>query len=40
MTKRVVTHRIRIAETDQLDDGLEALVAEAYEDVRPGFRGR
>jgi hypothetical protein len=28
-TKRVVTYRIRSTETDQLDDTLEALVAEA-----------
>ena len=38
--KRVITHRIRVTEADQLDDSLEALVAEAYEDVGPGFRGR
>ena len=39
-TKRVITHRIRVTEADKLDDSLAALVAEAYEDVGPGFRGR
>ena len=39
-TKRVITHRIRVTGADQLDDSLEALAAEAYEDVGPGFRGR
>jgi len=39
-TKRVITHRIRVTEADQLYDSLEALVVEAYEDVGPGFRGR
>ena len=39
-TKLVVTHRLRITDEAQLDDALEALVAEAYEDVGPGFRGR
>ena len=39
-TKRVVTHRIRVTDAGQLDESLEALVAEAYEDVGPGFRGR
>jgi hypothetical protein len=33
------TDRIRITDTQPLDDSLEALVAEAYEEVRPGFRG-
>ena len=37
---RVITHRIRVTEADQLDASLEALVVEAYEDVGPGFRGR
>jgi hypothetical protein len=36
----VITHRIRITEADQLDDSLEALMVEAYQDVGPGFRGR
>jgi hypothetical protein len=36
----VVTHRIRVTDADQLDESLEAFVAEAYEDVRPGVRGR
>jgi len=39
-TKRVITRRIRVTESDQLDDSLDALVVEAYEDVGPGFRGR
>ena len=38
-TKRVITHRLRITDASQLDDSLEALVAEAYEEVGPGFRG-
>jgi hypothetical protein len=38
-TERVITHRIRITDPQQLDDSLEALVAEAYEEVGPGFRG-
>jgi hypothetical protein len=39
-TKRVVTHRLRIADAAQLDDAVAALVAEAYRDVGPGTRGR
>ena len=39
-TKRVVTHRLRIAEAAQLDDALAALVCEAYREVGPGTRGR
>jgi hypothetical protein len=35
----VVKHRIRVTDAEQLDYSLAALVAEAYEDVRPGFRG-
>ena len=38
-TKRVITHRLRVTDASQLDDSLEALVAEAYEEVGPGFRG-
>ena len=37
-TQKVVTHRLRITEPEQLDDALAALVAEAYEDVGPGTR--
>jgi hypothetical protein len=37
-TKRVVTHRLRVTDADQLDAALEALVAEAYDDVGPGTR--
>jgi hypothetical protein len=37
-TKRVVTHRLRITEPEQLDESVAALVAEAYEDVGPGTR--
>jgi hypothetical protein len=36
----VITHSVRVTEADQLDDSLDALVVEAYEDVGPGFRGR
>jgi uncharacterized protein DUF5655 len=39
-TKRVITHRLRITELDQLDQSIAALVAEAYEEVGPGTRGR
>ena len=39
-TKRVVTHRLRIAEEAQLDDSIAALLVEAYDDVGPGTRGR
>ena len=39
-TKRVVTHRLRITDAAQLDDSIAALLAEAYEDVGPGTRGR
>ena len=39
-TKRVVTHRLRITELDQLDDSVADLVKEAYEEVGPGTRGR
>ena len=38
-TKRVITHRLRVTDASQLDDSLEALVAEEYEEVGPGFRG-
>jgi hypothetical protein len=38
-TKRVITHRLRITEPDQLDESIAALVAEAYEHVGPGARG-
>jgi hypothetical protein len=37
-TKRVITHRLRITEPEQLDDALAALVAESYEEVGPGTR--
>jgi uncharacterized protein DUF5655 len=39
-TKRVITHRLRITELGQLDQSVEALVAEAYKEVGPGTRGR
>ncbi len=39
-TKRVVTHRLRITDADQLDDSIAALLQEAYEEVGPGTRGR
>lgn len=37
-TKRVITHRLRVTDIEQLDDSLSALVAEAYADVGPGTR--
>ncbi len=37
-TKRVITHRLRITDSSQLDDSVGALVAEAYRDVGPGTR--
>ena len=39
-TKRVITHRLRITDVTQLDDSVAALLAEAYQDVGPGTRGR
>ncbi|HET8892718.1 MAG TPA: DUF5655 domain-containing protein [Gaiellaceae bacterium] len=39
-TKRVITHRLRIASADQLDAPLGALLAEAYAEVGPGTRTR
>ena len=39
-TKRVITHRLRITDATQLDDSVAALLAEAYQDVGPGTRGR
>lgn len=39
-TKRVVTHRLRVTESEQLDDSIQALLQEAYDDVGPGTRGR
>jgi hypothetical protein len=39
-TKRVVTHRLRITAADQLDDSIQALLQEAYDDVGPGRRNR
>lgn len=38
-TKRVITHRLRISDDQQLDEELAALVREAYETVGPGTRG-
>jgi hypothetical protein len=38
-TKRVITHRLRITEADQVDDALAELVAESYAEVGPGTRG-
>lgn len=37
-TKKVVSHRLRITDMDQLDDSIAALLAEAYEEVGPGTR--
>ena len=39
-TKRVITHRLRITDLAQIDDSIAGLVAEAYDDVGPGTRGR
>jgi hypothetical protein len=39
-TKRVVTHRIRVTEPEQLDGSIQALLQEAYDDVGPGTRNR
>jgi hypothetical protein len=39
-TKRVVTHGLRVTDAVELDDSIVALLAEAYEDVGPGTRGR
>ncbi len=39
-TKKVVSHRLRIEDESQLDESIAALLAEAYEDVGPGARGR
>ena len=39
-TKRVITHRLRIASAGQLDAPLAALLAEAYAQVGPGTRTR
>jgi len=38
-TKRVVTHRLRITDVDQLDESITMLLQEAYDDVGPGTRG-
>ena len=37
-TKRVVTHRLRITDPEELDDSIQALLQEAYDDVGPGTR--
>ena len=37
-TKRVITHRLRITDPEQLDDSIAELLAEAYEAVGPGTR--
>jgi hypothetical protein len=39
LTKRVITHRLRVTAAAQLDDALSALGAEAYEQVGPGTCG-
>jgi hypothetical protein len=39
-TKRVVTHRLRVTEPEQLDGSIQALLQEAYDDVGPGTRNR
>jgi len=38
-TKRVVTHRLRITEAEQLNDSVRALLQETYDEVGPGTRG-
>ena len=37
-TKRVLTHRMRITELDQLDDSIATLLRESYMEVGPGTR--
>ena len=37
-TKRVMTHRMRVSEPEQLDDSIAELLREAYETVGPGTR--
>jgi hypothetical protein len=37
-TKRVMTHRLRLTDTGQLDASLAVLLAEAYSEVGPGTR--
>jgi hypothetical protein len=37
-TQRVLTHRLRVTEPEQLDVALAALLREAYETVGPGTR--
>jgi hypothetical protein len=37
-TKRVITHRLRITEQEQLDESIAELLQEAYVDVGPGTR--
>ena len=39
-TKRVITHRLRITDPEQLDESIAALLREAYDDVGPGTRAR
>jgi hypothetical protein len=38
-TARVLTHRLRVTGSEQLDASLAALLHEAYETVGPGTRG-
>jgi hypothetical protein len=37
-TARVLTHRMRVTEPEQLDDSIAALLCEAYDTVGPGTR--
>lgn len=39
-TKTVVTHRLSFTAADQIDDTVDALLAEAYETVGPGTGNR
>lgn len=40
MTKRIVTHRLRVTESEQLDNSIQPLLQEAYDDVGPGTKAR
>jgi hypothetical protein len=37
-TGRVLTHRMRVTEQEQLDDSVASMLREAYETVGPGTR--
>jgi hypothetical protein len=37
-TERVLTHRMRVTEADQLDDSIADMLRESYAEVGPGTR--